>query len=446
MFVPRAFDALNPGAIFRRSRITLPLLLLSFFLLAVHCVQGQQAAKVSRLGKIEVNGLERYTHEQVVTASGLQLGQAVDIPAVDEAANRLMSSGLFKKLSYRFRSNGGQVTVTFDVEEAKETVPVVFDNFVWFSEQELQQAIHRDVPSFDGTAPESGEMPDNIKKALQRLLNERRIEGHVEYYPAADASGKNARHHFAVKGIKIPICALRFPGSLDVKESDLLKAARQLMGQDYSREDILSFARVNLLPVYRQRGHLRASFLEPSAKPLSDTECPNGVSVSLQVDEGNIYTWEKAQWTGNSVLTEQELSAALGMKTGERADGIRIDKGAVSVAQAYGKRGYIEARLTAVPEFDDANRRVTYRYAVTEGGQFRMGTLEINGLSEALTEKIKYGWKLQAGEAFDASYAEAFVKKAFTELAAAGPVPQESKIEYKPNPDNRLVNVFIYFK
>jgi hypothetical protein len=75
-----------------------------------------------------------------------------------------------------------------------------------------------------------------------------------------------------------------------------------------------------------------------------------------------------------------------------------------------------------------------------------MGTLEINGLSEALTEKIKYGWKLQAGEAFDASYAAVFVKKAFEELAAAGPVPQESKIEFKPNPDNRLVNVLINFK
>ena len=446
MFVPRAFDALNTGALFRRSRVALPLLLLSIFLFIVNGAQGQQAAKVSRLGKIEVNGLERYTHEQVVAASGLQLGQPVDIPLVDEAANRLMSSGLFKKLSYRFRSNGGQVTVTFDVEEAKETVPVVFDNFVWFTEQELQEAIRREIPSFDGTAPESGEMPENIRKALQRLLKERRIEGQVEYYPAADASGKNARHHFSVKGVKIPICRLTFPGAMDVKESDLLKSSRQLLGQDFSREDVLSFARVNLLPLYRQRGHLRASFVEPTAKPLSDAECPNGVSVSLQVDEGNIYVWEKAEWAGNTALTAQELSAALGMKPGERADGIKIDKGLVAVSQAYGKRGYIEARLAAAPEFDDANRRVSYRYTVTEGGQYRMGTLEINGLSEALTEKIKYGWKLQAGEAFDASYAAVFVKKAFEELAAAGPVPQESKIEFKPNPDNRLVNVLINFK
>jgi outer membrane protein insertion porin family len=446
MFVPRALDVVNINPLFRLTRFTLTAFALAFFLLAANGVLAQEAAKVSKLGKIEVNGLERYTHQQVVTASGLQIGQAIDIQAVDEAANRLMSSGLFKKLSYRFRSNANLVTVTFEVEEAKETAPVVFDNFVWFSEQELQEAIRHDVPSFDGTAPESGEMPESIKKTLQRLLGERRIQGQVEYYPSADASGKNFKHHFIVKGVRIPVCALLFPGALDVKEADLLKASRTLVGQDYSREDILSFARANLLPIYRQRGHLRASFLDPTTKPLLSAECQNGVSVSLQVDEGSIYTWDKAEWAGNSVLTAQELSNALGMKTGDRADGLKIDQGVISVSRAYAKRGYIEARVTAVPEFDDANRRVSYRFDITEGGQFRMGTLEINGLSETLTEKIRYGWKLQAGEAFDASYGEKFLREAIKELAAAGPAPQDSKFEYKPNPDNRLVNVIINFK
>ena len=447
MTAPRTFGALKSNAPFRRNHPALPVLLLALFLLAFDCAQAQQAAKVLRLGKIEVNGLERYTHEQVVAASGLQLGQAIDIQAADEAANRLMSSGLFKKLSFRFRSAKDQVTVTFEVEEVKESVPVVFDNFVWFGEQELLEAIRREVPSFDGTAPETGEMPNNIKRALQGLLNARKIQGHVEYISAADSTGKNSRYLFSVKGVKIPICVLLFPGAKDVKESDLLKTSKPLFEMDYSREDVLTFARINLLPIYRQRGHLRASFLEPVAKPRSDADCQNGVSVDLQVDEGEIYTWGKAEWTGNSVLTAQELSAALGLKPGERADGLKIDKGSIFISEAYGKRGYIDARVeSAVPEFDDANRRVSYRYSVTEGPQYRMGAVEIKGLPEALTERIKLGWKLQTSSAFDISYDEAFVKKAMTELAAAGFAVQESKVEYKPNRDNRTVDVLITFK
>ncbi|HEX8493249.1 MAG TPA: POTRA domain-containing protein [Pyrinomonadaceae bacterium] len=447
MFAPRLFRLLNRNAPDRRNRPALPFLLLALFLLACNGAEAQPAAKVLRLGKIEVNGLERYTKEQVVSESGLQLGQPIDIQAADEAATRLMSSGLFKKLSFRFRSAKDQATITFEVEEVKATVPVVFDNFVWFSEQELLEAIRREVPSFDGTAPETGEMPDNIKRALQGLLNARKIQGHVEYLSAAGATGKNSRYIFNVKGIRLPICALLFPGTKDVKESDLLKASKPLFEQDYSREDVLTFARINLLPIYRQRGHLRASFLDPVVKLRSDADCQNGVSVNLQVDEGEIYTWGNAEWTGNSVLTAQELSAALGMKPGERADGLKIDKGSVLISEAYGKRGYIEARVeSAVPVFDDSNRRVSYRYNVTEGGQYRMGALEIKGLPEALTERIKLGWKLETSAAFDTSYDEAFVKKAMTELAAAGFAVQESKVEYKPNRDNRTVNVLITFK
>lgn len=338
------------------------------------------------------------------------------------------------------------MTVTFEVEEAKETVPVVFDNFVWFSEQELMEAIRREVPSFDGTAPESGGMPDNIKKALQNLLNERKIQGQVEYLAAADASGKNSRYLFSVKGVKIPICSLLFPGAKDVKESDLLQASKPLFEQDYSREDVQTFARINLIPIYRQRGHLRASFLEPVIKPQKDADCQNGVSVTLQVDEGNIYTWDKAEWTGNSTFTAQELSAALGMKPGERADGLKIDKGRASISQFYGKKGYIEARVADAPVFDDANRRVSYRYTVTEGAQYRMGAVEIKGLPEDLAKRLKDNWKLQAGDVFDASYDEDFMKRAMMEVAAAGFTPQESKVEYKPNRDNRLVDVLINFK
>lgn len=446
MIVPRSLRSFIPSLVRQRSKLSLPCLVLISFLLIGHDAQAQQAGKALRLSAVEVTGLERYTREQVLTASGLQLGQLVDIPAIDEAANKLLSSGLFKKLSYRFRSTGNQAVVTFVVEETRESVPVVFDNFVWFSEQELQEAIRRQVPTFDGTVPESGEMPDSIKKALQQLLNERKILGHVEYYSAANASGKNARYLFSVKGTKIPICSLVFPGAKDVKESELVNTAKPLFEQSYSREEVQTFAVYNLIPIYRQRGHLRASFLEPVAKPQTNEDCKNGVSVTMQVDEGPIYTWEKAEWSGNTTLSAQELSSALGMKPGERADGLKIDKGTRFIADAYGKKGYIETRVASRPEFDDSNRRVSYRYEVTEGPQYRMGSVEINGLPEALAQRLKESWGLKTGDVFDTSYYEAFMKKAMMEIAAAGLRPQDINVQNKPNRDNRTVNVVINFK
>jgi high-affinity K+ transport system ATPase subunit B len=63
---------------FRESRAFLVGSALSA-LLVVGSVQGQQAttAQSQRLSKIEIAGLQRYTHAQIVATSGLQIGQPI---------------------------------------------------------------------------------------------------------------------------------------------------------------------------------------------------------------------------------------------------------------------------------------------------------------------------------------------------------------------------------
>ncbi len=95
---------------------------------------AQQRAKIQ---KIEIVGLKRLTPDQVIAISGLQTGQAVDPNVLDAASEKLMQSGLFRRLSYRVRSADDQATVIFDVEEAARNLPVVFENFVWFTDDEI---------------------------------------------------------------------------------------------------------------------------------------------------------------------------------------------------------------------------------------------------------------------------------------------------------------------
>ena len=94
-------------------------------------VLGQQSA---RLQKIEVAGLKRMTADQVITLSGLQIGQAVDGTVLDAAANKMMQSGLFRRLGYRVRNTADGAIVIFDIEESAVSLPIVFENFVWFTD------------------------------------------------------------------------------------------------------------------------------------------------------------------------------------------------------------------------------------------------------------------------------------------------------------------------
>src|SRR2546428_5298062 len=251
------------------------------------------------LRRVEVVGLKRLNAQQVVDLSGLKVGDTTKREAIDAGAEKLMDSGLFKKPGYRVRIKGNEAVVTFEVEEATRNLPVVFENFVWFSEDEIARAIRQDVPFFDGTAPEAGTTTDKIAAALQRLLSQKKIPGQVEHMPYSNLATGKQEILFTVEGVKIPVCSLHFPGAEAISEADLIKASQALLKADYSRKDAGGFAHYTLFPLYRHLGRLRAQFKEPTAALEELPGCASGVALTIPVDEGMVYSWNDADWAGN---------------------------------------------------------------------------------------------------------------------------------------------------
>jgi outer membrane protein assembly factor BamA len=102
-------------------------------------VAQQPARKPTRtIAKVEFLGLQRLTPAEALATSGLKAGEPFSVEALDAAGERLANSGLFGNVAYRTRTNGNLVTIVFQVEETRGgSSPVVFDNFVWFTKDEL---------------------------------------------------------------------------------------------------------------------------------------------------------------------------------------------------------------------------------------------------------------------------------------------------------------------
>src|SRR5687768_15299618 len=117
----------------------LSFVLLTSLLTFAASAHGQQSsdAKVWKLNKIEFSGLQRFNESQAIPITGLQPGASVDVAALNAAMQRLQDTGFFKKVGYNYRYRGDQLDVTFQVEEMKWDLPVVFDNFVWFTDEEI---------------------------------------------------------------------------------------------------------------------------------------------------------------------------------------------------------------------------------------------------------------------------------------------------------------------
>ena len=434
-----------------RVKVAFALLAACLLLWAAPARARQQPQQSLKLDRVEFKGLDRVKEDEALGKSGLTVGQSVSIDDVEAAANRLLESGLFTNLSYKIKGTTDKAVLTFEVVERKWTMPVTFDNFVWFTDEELNAAVRRKLPAFDGTAPESGGVTEQIRQALADLLKERNIEGTVQYDLSENPSDKRVSHLFSVKGPALRVCKITYAGARAVPEEQLVTKSGGIFDNDYSRTYASGFVESNLLPLYHERGYLRAAFSPPKAVPEASPEC-KGVAVSMTVDEGSIYVWDKATWEGAEGLTAQELDAALGMRNREVANAVKIAKGLGNVRKAYGRKGYLRVSVKPETEFDDNARSVAYHFRVNEGAQYRMGELVITGLDEVATNNLRGRWRLLSKEVYDEGYVDEFVKKSVAEFQkeaarAGNPMPALKVVfQAKPDDEKHLVNVTLNIK
>ncbi len=328
---------------------------------------GKAQESTWTVAAVEFKGLRIHRPEVALHASGLEIGQMVGLQDLNAAAQRLIDSGLFSMVRYRYVYQGQDLTVMFTVEELDVRVPVTFDNFVCCGDDEILKAVRSQLPRFNGTALPSGDDTPGIREGLRLLLHEKDVRGYVEIEEVHDAATK-AVEGFVVRlqGVEYPICGLRFPGAGSIPELELLKASQSLIGADYSRSQVERTVRAKVLPLYQRTGRLRAEIQTPVARPIDHPQCPDGVSVTVPVIEGYAYTWDKAEWTGATLFSDQELDRLLGLERGEVADSDKITAGLDRIRDLYRNKGKPNVKLEASPLFEDDVLQVIYRVTIEE--------------------------------------------------------------------------------
>jgi outer membrane protein insertion porin family len=369
------------------------------------------SAQTSKLAQVKVTGSVKFPEAQIAAASGLTIGDAVSKDDIQAAANRLADLGPFTNVRYRFTSTGDTVSVEFTLADAP-TVPVLFDNFTLFSDEELTQALKDAVGLFDGTAPEQGFILDSLTEALQQFLAKHGIQAAVERTYLAGPGESGMIQRFEIKGVAgLKVTAVQFGDPLATESRKLVEPARDLIGKPFSRFAVGVFAGEHVRPLYLARGNLRVQFGTPQARFTGNPNqpLPDNVIVFLPITPGPIYRWGGVTWNGNTVFIPQALVDFLGFAPDEVADGLKVEAGWERVRKEYGKHGYLDAAIYAEPLLDDSAARVRYRARISEGVQYRMGQLVITGLSLTAERLLIAAWRIPAGEVFDNSNFEEFL-------------------------------------
>jgi outer membrane protein insertion porin family len=396
-----------------------------------------------RLASVEVSGAKRFTREQIIAAAGLRVGDRVTEDSLTSAAERLGSSGVFQSVGYRYQIKGEGLTVIYEILEAENLLPCLFDNFVWFRDGELVAALRARVPLFHSLVPADGTVREEVAAALAEILRERKIDARVEHILSGDLGSKDVSLMYRVAEADLPVRDIRFAGASPDASALLRQAAQEFIGNKYSRVGTGKFANLVLLPLYLRRGQLRARFLEATAEPApGESADPSvGVVVTLPVEEGVVYHMDAVRWSGNESFPAAELDRSLELKTGDVADGIKLDAGWQAVRTAYGKRGFIEAIVRPQPLFDDIARRVAFEVKLTEGPQYKMRNLIVRGASAQAAERLRSAWELKPGDIYNASYLEEFVRQRMGRILATSGTAKGVSTNVHPDREKRVVDV-----
>jgi outer membrane protein insertion porin family len=370
------------------------------------------APATATLHEIRTEGLKTLTEAQVTALSQLEKSSQVGKSDLQAAADRLLETGMFAKVNYTFQTRGDGLTVTFQLEEAPR-VPVYFDNLPWFSDGELSDAIHKKVPYFDGTLPEAGAVVDQANDALKELLGSHQLNVTVEHQLLANPLEEGKVQQFYVQGASFYIASVDF-GDPSLSSSHVVQQQLlEVQGKPFSRMTIDLFLSEQLRPFYLQQGFLRVK-LGPAEVRLTgnpNQKLPEQIPVFVPIVTGAIYRWKEARWSGNSLLSSITLSNELGLKPGDVANGMQIEAGWDRAREAYGHRGYLDAKIDPVASYDDQAHTVSFAATVSEGAQYRFNTLVVTGLSLAGERRLHRMWPTEAGAVFDKIQFEKFLTK-----------------------------------
>ena len=355
-----------------------------------------------------VEGNRIYSAQQILAVAGLKIGQMAGRPEFEAARDRLVATGAFETVGYKFTPAEGEKSyvATFQVTEVEQAYPVRFDG-LHVSELDLIAALKAKDPLFSlekmaATQPVLERYAKWIQEFMAAKGQPEKIVGSV-----VAASPGDYAIEFRIDR-PLPVVALvNFRGQHVITETALHEAINYAaVGTPYTEDRFRDILNASIRPLYEARGHVRVAFPELHTEPTTDVK---GVRVVVTVEEGESYTLGRIDVGGSTPVRPETLLKEADLKTGDVADYDKVNRGIEAVRKVVRRGGYLDAKVIVNHKIDDGKKAVDVTYYVDAGPQYTMGKLRITGLDLEGEAEIKRIWTLAEGKPFNPEYPDYFL-------------------------------------
>jgi outer membrane protein insertion porin family len=382
------------------------------------------------IGELKVEGNKLYSDDKILAVAGLKVGQTAGKAEFDAARDRLLASGAFESVGYKFDPIPGQRANVgvFQVGEINQLFPLRFEE-LHVDENALRAHLKSTEPLFGDKIPATKPVLDRITRAVQEFAKNPDIVGRM------DGTGDLS---VVFRPSSLPAVAeITFTGNKVIPTAKLQQAISGAgVGALYTENRFRHILDVGVRPAYEALGYLGVQFPKIEVNPARDVK---GVAVKVHVAEGDVYKLAEVQVTGELAENSKELLKTGGFEAGEVANFEKIRTGVEEIRKALRRKGYIEAKTTSDRKLDDEKKTATVILNVDPGPQFTMGKLTIEGLDIETEPHIRKLWNLKRGQPFNAEYPEYFLERLAADQIMDNLGKTSSSIE--PNPAHNTVDV-----
>src|SRR5215212_2691261 len=413
-------------------------------------VIAQQTQPQRLVENVDIIGNRRLRKDDILYYIQTRPGDPYNVDQVQRDYQTLLSLTFFDKTATRvLTENGprGGVNIIFEVKELPIIRDLTFDGLKSVAESDVLKAFReRRV----GVSKESIYDPVKVRNAMRVIKELLAAGGHpnatIEERTEEVSATSLAITFVAKEGDRVRVVDIQFEGNTVFSDGSLRGAMKYVKEAGlitrFKSTDILDREKLEydlrLVDNYmRSKGYLQARHGEPRVESVGRrrtgfpvlplpflSSVDEGLRITVPIVEGKVYRLGEFKVEGNSIFSEAQVRAVIGLNKGDIADGEKVSKGLFeNLKKFYGQQGFIEFTVT-----------------IEEGKQFTLRRLEFVGNTFTRDNVLRREVLINEGDIYNDAYWEYSVVK-LNQLGYFNPIEKDKDVDRRTNDEEATVDL-----
>ena len=430
---------------------------------------------------VDISGNRRLRDEDLLYYIKTRAGDVYDPAALERDLRELLSLNFFDKTATRVLTTDGArggVNVIFEVKELPIVRDLQFTGLKAVAESDVLKAFREQRVGISKEAVYDPVKARNATRILRELLASKGYPNATVNINEEEVSATSVAVTFEIdQGNRSRIIDIQFDGNQAFSDGEL-RGALELVKETglisrFKGQDILDLRKLqydlqkNVRSYMFSKGYFQARLGDPVVEglglkrtdfiPLITLPIPfisskdDTLRITVPVTEGKVFRVGELKVEGNSIFSEQQILAYVGLKTGEIADGKRLQDAVYEdLKNVYGQQGFVQYNAEFEPVFKDSQTNpeegiVDITITIDEGKQFTLRRLEFTGNTFTRDRVMRREFLLNEGDIYNSRFLEISVAR-LNQTQYFDPIDKDQDVEIRTDEEQGDVDLIVKIK